>query len=47
MPDYKKTEKDILDLLPDRGNSINHGMSPMRAENKNGSGNAESERKES
>lgn len=32
MPDYKKTEKDILDLLPDRGNSINHGMSPMRDE---------------
>lgn len=32
MPDYKKTEKDILDLLPDRGNSINHGMSLMRDE---------------
>lgn len=32
MPDYKKTEKDILDLLPDRGNSINHCMSPMRDE---------------
>lgn len=32
MPDYKKTEKDILDLLPDRGNSINHDMSPMRDE---------------
>lgn len=32
MPDYKKTEKDILDLLPDRGNSINHGMSSMRDE---------------
>lgn len=32
MPDYKKTEKDILDLLPDRGNSINHSMSPMRDE---------------